>query len=53
MAKVDVSVPLGSDAGPAWKLASDLKRFDEWLTIFAGWRSTPPDTIEVGTECPH
>jgi carbon monoxide dehydrogenase subunit G len=33
----------------AWKLASDLDRFDEWMTIFAGWRSPVPDTIEEGT----
>jgi hypothetical protein len=34
MAKVDVSV--SSDLGPeqAWKLASDLDRIDDWLTIF-------------------
>ncbi|BBZ69559.1 hypothetical protein MPRS_06520 [Mycobacterium paraseoulense] len=33
----------------AWKLASDLSRFDEWMTIFAGWRGTVPETIEEGT----
>ncbi|WNG79539.1 SRPBCC family protein [Mycobacterium sp. ITM-2016-00316] len=50
MAKVDVSV--SSDLAPnqAWKLASDLQRFDEWLTIFAGWRSPPPAAIEEGTQ---
>src|SRR3954453_24178755 len=49
MARVDVSV--SSDLSPqrAWKLASDLRRFDEWLTIFGGWRSDVPDEIEVGT----
>jgi len=49
MAEVDVSV--SSDLSPerAWQLASDLRRFDEWLTIFAGWRSEVPDEIEVGT----
>lgn len=50
MAKVDVSV--SSDLAPdqAWKLASDLQRFDEWLTIFAGWRSPPPAVIEEGAQ---
>ncbi|PJE07785.1 MAG: SRPBCC family protein [Mycobacterium sp.] len=33
----------------AWKLASDLQRFDEWMTIFGGWRGEVPDTIEEGT----
>jgi hypothetical protein len=50
MATVDVNVP--SDVSPqqAWKLASDLNRFDEWMTIFAGWRSPVPETISEGTE---
>ncbi|WP_066808689.1 SRPBCC family protein [Mycobacterium lehmannii] len=49
MAAVDVSV--SSDLSPhkAWELASDLSRFDEWLTIFGGWRSEVPANIEVGT----
>ena len=49
MATVDVSV--SSDLSPekAWKLASDLRRFDEWLTIFGGWRSEVPTEVEVGT----
>ena len=37
------------DPEAAWKLASDLGRFDEWLTIFGGWRGTVPSTIEEGT----
>jgi Polyketide cyclase / dehydrase and lipid transport len=49
MATVDVSV--SSDVAPdrAWKLASNLDRFDEWLTIFGGWRTDVPTTIERGT----
>jgi Polyketide cyclase / dehydrase and lipid transport len=49
MATVDVTV--SSDLSPerAWALASDLRRFDEWLTIFGGWRSEVPSQIEVGT----
>ena len=35
--------------GAAWKLASDLRRFDEWMTIFGGWRGTVPSTIQEGT----
>jgi Polyketide cyclase / dehydrase and lipid transport len=48
MATVDVSV--SSDLSPerAWALASDLRRFDEWLTIFGGWRSEVPAQVEVG-----
>lgn len=49
MAKIDVAVPTGLAPQQAWKLASDLHRFDEWLTIFGGWRSEVPSTIEAGT----
>ncbi len=37
------------DPETAWKLASDLRRFDEWLTIFGGWRGPVPSNIEKGT----
>lgn len=50
MANVDVAVTSDLTPQQAWKLASDLRRFDEWLTIFAGWRGSPPDDIGVGTE---
>ena len=36
MAKVDVAVSSALSPDKAWALASDLRRFDEWLTIFAG-----------------
>ena len=49
MARVDVST--SSDLSPqsAWKLASDLSRFGDWMTIFGGWRGQVPSTIEQGT----
>lgn len=50
MAKVDMSVSSDLTPDQAWKLASDLHRFDEWLTIFAGWRGTPPEIIDEGTQ---
>src|ERR1700712_5237989 len=50
MAGVDVSVTSELSPEQAWKLASDLHRFDEWLTIFGGWRSPVPDVIEKGTK---
>jgi hypothetical protein len=49
MAKVDVSVSADMTPDEAWALASDLNRFDEWLTIFGGWRSEVPPKIEKGT----
>jgi hypothetical protein len=49
VARVDVST--SSDLSPqsAWKLASDLNRFGDWMTIFGGWRSRVPSTIEKGS----
>jgi hypothetical protein len=49
MATVDVSVSSDLPPEKAWELASDLRRFDEWLTIFGGWRSEVPTEVEVGT----
>ncbi|ORB30312.1 type II toxin-antitoxin system Rv0910 family toxin [Mycolicibacterium parafortuitum] len=50
MASVDVSVTSDLSPESAWELASDLKRFDEWLTIFGGWKSEVPAEIEVDTQ---
>jgi len=49
VATIDVSVSTDLKPKHAWALASDLHRFDEWLTIFGGWRSEVPSTIEPGT----
>ena len=49
MATVDVAVSSDLNPDQAWALASDLRRFDDWLTIFGGWRSDVPSYIEVGT----
>jgi hypothetical protein len=49
MAIVDVSVSSELSPVQAWGLAADLKRFDEWLTIFGGWKSSVPDVVAQGT----
>jgi carbon monoxide dehydrogenase subunit G len=49
LARVDVSMSSDLQPETAWKLASDLRRFDEWMTIFGGWRGSVPSTIEKGT----
>jgi Polyketide cyclase / dehydrase and lipid transport len=49
MAEVNVTVSSDMTPDEAWALASDLNRFDEWLTIFGGWRSEVPDKIKKGT----
>ncbi len=50
MAAVDVSVTSKLSPESAWSLASNLGRFDEWLTIFGGWKSPVPDEIDVDTQ---
>ena len=49
MAKLSgsIDVPLAPEL--AWKHASDLSRYREWLTIHKVWRSTLPDDIDKGT----
>ena len=49
MSRVDVSASSDVQPEAAWKLASDLRRFDEWMTIFGGWRGEVPSTVEEGT----
>jgi hypothetical protein len=49
MSRVDVSTSSDLQPEAAWKLASDLRRFGEWMTIFGGWRGEVPSTIEKGT----
>ncbi|MBI3215764.1 MAG: SRPBCC family protein [Mycobacterium sp.] len=48
MAEVDVSVSSTMEPDQAWKLASDLSRFGEWMTIFGGWKSEVPAVIDKG-----
>jgi hypothetical protein len=49
VARVNVSTTSDLSPESAWKLASDLTRFGDWLTIFGGWRGKIPETIEEGT----
>jgi hypothetical protein len=49
MARVDVSTTSDLSPQAAWKLASDLGRFGDWMTIFGGWRGKVPTTIDKGT----
>jgi hypothetical protein len=50
MATVDVAVPSAVPPQRAWELASNLHRFDEWLTIFGDWRSPVPLVVREGTQ---
>ncbi|MGI9126262.1 MAG: type II toxin-antitoxin system Rv0910 family toxin [Mycobacterium sp.] len=48
MAKVSVSVDVPLSPEEAWKHASDLSRYKEWLTIHRVWRSKLPETLDKG-----
>jgi carbon monoxide dehydrogenase subunit G len=49
MAKLSGSIDVPLSPDQAWKDASDLSRYKEWLTIHRVWRSTLPDQLEKGT----
>lgn len=50
MAKLasSIEVPLSPDK--AWEAASDLSRYDDWLSIHRMWRSPLPETLGKGTQ---
>ncbi len=49
MAKLSGSIDVPLPPEQAWKHASDLSRYKEWLTIHRVWRSTLPDVLRKGT----
>jgi carbon monoxide dehydrogenase subunit G len=49
MAKLSGSIDVPLPPEQAWKHASDLSQYREWLTIHRVWRSTLPDEIDKGT----
>ena len=49
MAKLSGSIDVPLPPEQAWKHASDLSRYKDWLTIHKVWRSTLPDVLEKGT----
>ena len=49
MAKLSGSIDVPLPPDEAWRYASDLSRYKEWLTIHRVWRSTLPEVIQKGT----
>ncbi len=49
MAKLSGSIDVPLPPEVAWKHASDLSRYKDWLTIHRVWRSTLPPDIDKGT----
>ena len=48
MAKLSVSIDVPLPPEEAWKHASDLSRYKQWLTIHRVWRSKLPDDLQKG-----
>jgi carbon monoxide dehydrogenase subunit G len=49
MAKLSGSIDVPLSPEDAWRDASDLSRFKDWLTIHRVWRSKLPDDLQKGT----
>jgi len=49
MPKVNASVTVPASPARTWATASDLSRFDEWMSLHDGWRGEPPAEITEGT----
>lgn len=50
MTKLQVTENFSLAPEATWARASDLSRFDKWLTIHDGWRCELPATLAVGLE---
>lgn len=50
MTKLQVSEDFALSPEATWDRASDLTRFDKWLTIHDGWRCELPETLSEGLE---
>jgi uncharacterized protein YndB with AHSA1/START domain len=49
VAKVNATATVPASPARTWAVASDLTRFDEWMTLHDGWRGEMPAVIEEGT----
>ena len=50
MAKLASSIEVPLSPEKAWEAASDLSRYDGWLSIHRMWRSPLPETLGKGTQ---
>lgn len=50
MAKLASSIEVPLSPEKAWEAASDLSRYDDWLSIHRMWRSTLPEALGKGTQ---
>jgi carbon monoxide dehydrogenase subunit G len=50
MAGTDVNRVIDAPFEKVWALATDLKRWDEWNTLFTKWKGEVPDAMTQGTQ---
>ena len=49
MPKVNATATVPASPARTWAVASDLTRFDQWMTLHDGWRGDLPAEIGQGT----
>jgi carbon monoxide dehydrogenase subunit G len=50
MAGTDVDRVINAPFEKVWQVATDLKRWEEWNTLFTKWKSEVPDSMSQDTQ---
>jgi uncharacterized protein YndB with AHSA1/START domain len=50
MAGTDVNRTINAPFEKVWEVATDLKRWEEWNTLFTKWKSDVPDTLSQNAQ---
>ena len=50
MAGTDVNRTINAPFEKVWEVATDLKRWEEWNTLFTKWKSDVPESLAEGTQ---
>lgn len=50
MAKTSAVTTIAADPDQTWQVATDLSRFEEWLTLHHAWVKRPPKQLWVGVK---
>lgn len=50
MAGTNVERVIDAPFEKVWEIATDLKRWEEWNTLFTKWKGDVPDSMQQGTQ---
>jgi carbon monoxide dehydrogenase subunit G len=50
MAGTNVERVINAPFEKVWEIATDLKRWEEWNTLFTKWKGDVPDSMKQGTQ---